>query len=148
MIESRNCKNLWKSSTTSRWNRENQGGHSSVTTADGFWTGKTVLVTGGVSFIGSTLTDRLLARGVKKVRIVDDLSSGHLGNIRQHLGPGKVDFLQADLREPGVARAAVQGVDTVFHLAADHGGRGYVGFYQTRPPANLFFDCLGLSQSP
>src|SRR5436853_6444346 len=117
MIESRNCKNLWKSSTTSRWNRENQGGHSSVTTADGFWVGKTVFVTGGVSFIGSTLTDQLLVRGAKKVRIVDDLTSGHLANIRQHLGTGKVDFLQADLREPGVARTATRGVYSVCPLA-------------------------------
>src|SRR5207245_11722061 len=95
-----------------------------MTTADGFWAGKTVFVTGGASFIGSTLTDQLLARGAKKVRIVDDLSSGHLHNIRQHLGTGKVDFLQADLREPGVTRAAMQGVATVLHLAAAHGGRG------------------------
>ena len=95
-------------------------GSARVTTADGFWVGKTVFVTGGVSFIGSTLTDQLLVRGAKKVRIVDDLTSGHLANIRQHLGTGKVDFLQADLREPGVARTAMQGVDTVFHLAADH----------------------------
>src|SRR5205814_2738765 len=109
MIESRNCKNLWQSSTTSRWNRENQGGRSSVTTADGFWTGKTVLVTGGVSFIGSTLTDQLLARGVTKLRTVDDLRSGHLDNTRQHLGTAKVAFLQADLPEPGVTPAPTQG---------------------------------------
>src|SRR5438046_8794499 len=147
MIESRNCKNLWKSSTASRWNRENQGGHSSVTTADGFWTGKTVLVTGGVSFIGATLTDQLVARGAKKVRIVDDLTSGHLGNIRQHLGTGKVDFLQADLREPGVTRAAMQGVDTVFHLAADHGGRGYVDLHQAGPASNFFLDGLVFAEA-
>src|SRR5947207_6261008 len=55
-----------------------------------------------------SLTDQLLTRGVKNVRIVDDLSSGHLDNIRRHLGTGKVDFLQADLREPGVTRAAMR----------------------------------------
>jgi len=110
-----------------------------VTTADGFWAGKTVFVTGGASFIGSTLTDQLLARGAKKVRIVDDLTSGHLGNIRQHLGTGKVDFLQADLREPGVTRAAMEGVDTVFHLAADHGGRGYVDLHQAGPRRTFFW---------
>src|SRR5438445_8964362 len=115
-------------------------GSARVTTADGFWVGKTVFVTGGVSFIGSTLTDQLLARGAKKVRIADDLSSGHLGNIRHHLGTGKVDFLQADLREPGVTRAAVQGVDIVFHLAADHGGRGYVDLHQAGPASNFFLD--------
>src|SRR5260370_18978931 len=96
---------------------ESQGGHTRVTIADGFWTGKTVLVTGGVSFIGSTLTDQLLARGAKKVRIVDDLSNGHLGNIRHHLGTGKVYFLQSYLRQPGRTRPAIPGVDARFHVA-------------------------------
>jgi nucleoside-diphosphate-sugar epimerase len=113
-----------------------------VTSADTFWSGKLVFVTGGASFIGSTLTDQLLARGAAKVRIVDDLSSGHLGNLQQHLGANKVEFIQADLREPGVARAAMQGVDTVFHLAADHGGRGYVDLHQAGPASNFFLDGL------
>src|SRR5437764_14621973 len=112
-------------------------GSARVTTADGFWVGKTVFVTGGVSFIGSTLTDQLLVRGAKKVRIVDDLTSGHLANIRQHLGTGKVDFLQADLREPGVARTAMQGGDTVFDLPADHGGVGDVDLHGARPGPNF-----------
>src|SRR5437660_10641832 len=122
-------------------------GSARVTTADGCWGGKTVFVTGGASFIGSTLTDQLLARGAKKVRIVDDLTSGRLANIRQHLGTGKVDFLQADLREPGVARTAMQGVDTVFHLAADHGGRGYVDLHQAGPASNFFLDGLVFAEA-
>src|SRR6184192_682288 len=122
-------------------------GSARVTTADGFWVGKTVFVTGGVSFIGSTLTDQLLVRGAKKVRIVDDLTSGHLANIRQHLGTGIVDFLQADLREPGVARTAMQGVYTVFHLAADHGGRGYVDLHQAGPASNFFLDGLVFAEA-
>ncbi len=117
-----------------------------MTSGETFWSGKLALVTGGASFIGSTLTDELLARGAK-VRIVDDLSSGHLGNIRQHLGGGKVDFLEADLREPGVARAAMQGVDTVFHLAADHGGRGYVDLHQAGPASNFFLDGLVFAEA-
>ena len=117
-----------------------------MTSAETFWTGKSVLVTGGASFIGSTLTDQLLARGAK-VRIVDDLSSGTLDNIRGHLGNGKVDFLHADLREPGVTRAAMHGVDTVFHLAADHGGRGYVDLHQAGPASNFFLDGLVFSEA-
>jgi nucleoside-diphosphate-sugar epimerase len=117
-----------------------------VTTTETFWSGKLVLVTGGASFIGSTLTDQLLARGAK-VRIVDDLTSGTLENIRQHLGTGKVDFLHADLREPGVTRAAMHGVDTVFHLAADHGGRGYVDLHQAGPASNFFLDGLVFSEA-
>ena len=112
-----------------------------MTPVETFWSGKLVLVTGGASFIGSTLTDQLLARGAK-VRIADDLTSGHLSNIRDHLGNGKVDFLHADLREPGVTRAAMHGVDTVFHLAADHGGRGYVDLHQAGPASNFFLDGL------
>jgi len=118
-----------------------------LTTTETFWTGKTVFVTGGTSFIGSTLTDHLIARGVKKVRIVDDLSSGHLDNIRHHLGTGKLDFVQADLREPGVARSAMEGVDIVFHLAADHGGRGYVDLHQAGPASNFFLDGLVFAEA-
>ena len=117
-----------------------------MTPAETFWTGKVVFVTGGASFIGSTLTDQLVARGAR-VRIVDDLTSGQLGNIRHHLGDGKVDFLQADLREPGVTRAAMQGVDTVFHLAADHGGRGYVDLHQAGPASNFFLDGLVFAEA-
>ncbi len=115
-------------------------------TAESFWSGKLVLVTGGASFIGSTLTDQLLARGAR-LRIVDDLSSGHLDNIRGHLGGGHVDFLHADLREPGVTRAAMHGVDTVFHLAADHGGRGYVDLHQAGPASNFFLDGLVFAEA-
>jgi nucleoside-diphosphate-sugar epimerase len=115
--------------------------------AETFWSGKTVLITGGASFIGSTLTDRLIERGVQKVRIVDDLSSGSLANLKHHLGAGKVEFLQADLREPGVARAAMQGIDSVFHIAADHGGRGYVDLHQAGPASNFFLDGLVFAEA-
>jgi nucleoside-diphosphate-sugar epimerase len=115
--------------------------------AETFWSGKTVLITGGASFIGSTLTDRLIERGVQKVRIVDDLSSGSLANLKHHLGTDKVEFIQADLREPGVTRAAMQGIDTVFHIAADHGGRGYVDLHQAGPASNFFLDGLVFAEA-
>ena len=49
------------------------------------------LVTGGAGFIGSTLVDRLLAEG-HEVAVVDDLSSGHPGNLvdAQAAHPGQV----------------------------------------------------------
>jgi nucleoside-diphosphate-sugar epimerase len=102
-----------------------------------FWQNQRVLVTGGASFIGSHLTDALVERGAQ-VRIVDDLSSGRLDNIHRHLASGDVEFIQADLREPGIARLLVQNTDTLFHLAADHGGRGYVDLHQAGPASNLF----------
>jgi len=71
------------------------------------WKNQKVLVTGGASFIGSHLVDALIERGAK-VRVVDDLSSGKLENIREHVDTARVEFIQADLREPGVARKAVE----------------------------------------
>src|SRR5918996_3811076 len=105
------------------------------------WTGQRVLVTGGASFIGSHLVDALVERGAW-VRIVDDLSSGRRENIGHHLSSGRVELMQADLKAPGVARKAVEGVSLVFHLAADHGGRGYVDLHQAACATNLMLDGL------
>jgi nucleoside-diphosphate-sugar epimerase len=105
------------------------------------WNRKKVLVTGGTSFIGSHLVDALVERGAR-VHVVDDLTSGRLSNIEPHVKAGSVTFLEADLREPGVTRAAMKGIDVVFHLAADHGGRGYVDLHQAGPASNLFLDGL------
>ncbi len=110
------------------------------------WSGQKVLVTGGSSFIGSHLVDQLVERGAR-VRVVDDLSSGRLENIRRHLANGHAEFLEADLREPGVTRNAMQGIDTVFHLAADHGGRGYVDLHQAGPASNFFLDGLVFAEA-
>ena len=110
------------------------------------WTNQRVLVTGGASFIGSHLVDALVARGAR-VRVADDLTSGRLENLRDHLANGKVEFIQVDLREPGVTRAAMQGIQTVFHLAADHGGRGYVDLHQAGPASNLFLDGLVFAEA-
>jgi nucleoside-diphosphate-sugar epimerase len=105
------------------------------------WRNTKVLVTGGASFIGSHLVDALLARGAL-VRIVDNLSSGRLDNIRDHVEAGRVEFIHADLNEANVARDAVRGMKTVFHLAADHGGRGYVDLHQVACATNLVLDGL------
>jgi nucleoside-diphosphate-sugar epimerase len=103
------------------------------------WKNRSVLVTGGTSFIGSGIVDALVTRGAK-IRVVDDLSSGKLDNIEHHVKQGGVEFMQADLREPGVAERAVKGMSVVFHLAADHGGRGYVDLHQAACATNLMLD--------
>jgi nucleoside-diphosphate-sugar epimerase len=82
-----------------------------------------------------------VSRGAK-VHVVDDLTSGRLENIEGHIKSGKVTFVHADLREPGVTRKAMEGTQVVFHLAADHGGRGYVDLHQAGPASNLFLDGL------
>ena len=75
-----------------------------------------------------------------KVRVVDNLSSGRLANIQSHIESGQVDFVEADLTEPGIAQKVVDGTQIVFHLAADHGGRGYVDLHQAACTTNLALD--------
>jgi nucleoside-diphosphate-sugar epimerase len=105
------------------------------------WEEQQVLVTGGASFIGSALVDALVERGAK-VRVVDNLSSGRLSNLQTHLDSRRIEFLQGNLLDPGVCQQAVAGCDYVFHLAADHGGRGYVDLHQTACSTNLILDGL------
>jgi nucleoside-diphosphate-sugar epimerase len=105
------------------------------------WKSRKVLVTGGASFIGSHLVDALVKRGAK-VRVVDDLSSGKLENINGHIEAGRIEFTKAELRDASVAEAAVEDMSVVFHLAADHGGRGYVDLHQASCSTNLLLDGL------
>jgi len=105
------------------------------------WKKTNVLITGGASFIGSHLTDALVRKDAK-VRIVDDLTSGSLENIQDHLSNGAIAFVHADLRDPGLTRKAMEDTEVVFHLAADHGGRGYVDLHQAGPASNLFLGGL------
>ena len=69
------------------------------------WTRRKVLVTGGASFIGSHLVDALVAKGAH-VRVVDNLSSGHEANLREHVARGVVELLR-----PLVGYARGAGVD-------------------------------------
>jgi len=76
------------------------------------------LVTGGAGFIGSNLTDALLARG-DEVIVVDDLSTGRRENLEQGLANGAT-LVEADIRD----REALEELfgrerpEVIFHLAA------------------------------
>jgi nucleoside-diphosphate-sugar epimerase len=103
------------------------------------WNGKRTLVTGGCSFIGSHLVEALSDRGAF-VRVVDNLSSGKLEYLQPFLAEGAIEFLEGDLLDAAVARRSVDGMEVVFHLAADHGGRGYVDLHQAACATNLTLD--------
>ena len=105
------------------------------------WQGRNVLITGGASFIGSHLADALVAKG-SRVRVVDNLSSGLLDNIGAHIEAGRVEFRQEDLLDGEVAYRAAQGMEVVFHLAADHGGRGYIDTHPVECSTNMVLDGL------
>jgi len=76
------------------------------------------LVTGGAGFIGSHLVDKLVAKGWR-VRVVDNLSNGRLENLAQHRDSPNVEVVVGDLKDPETCLKAVNGVDVVFHFAAN-----------------------------
>src|SRR6516165_1539420 len=73
------------------------------------------LVTGGAGFIGSHLVDALVAGG-RKVRVLDDLSTGRLDNFR-HVRD-RIEWIEGSITDMKAVEAATNGVQWVFHLAA------------------------------
>ena len=73
------------------------------------------LVTGGAGFIGSHIASSLASSGAR-VRILDDLSTGHLENIEE-IG-GEVDFVQGSVADVAVLDKVLEDVELVFHEAA------------------------------
>jgi len=71
-----------------------------------------VLVTGGAGFIGSHIVEHF--QGKAEVRVLDNLRSGY----RQNLAGMDVEFIEASILDRDAVRAAMAGVDYVFHLAA------------------------------
>lgn len=101
------------------------------------WTSEEVLVTGGASFIGSHLVEDLVERGAT-VRVADDFSSGARKNLAAV--SEEIEIKEGDLKQKQFAVEATEDIDTVFHLAADHGGRGYISNYPANCATNLALD--------
>lgn len=76
-----------------------------------------VLITGGAGFIGSHLAEELARQGYHII-IVDDLSTGKVGNIKDLLEVGSVEFLQESVTDLPLLKKVSRGVDAIFHLAA------------------------------
>ena len=111
------------------------------------WKNKRVLVTGGASFIGSHLVDSLLKKKAI-VRVADDFSSGKLANLEYPLEPKakrvwtakELTVSQGDLKDKSFAASMMKGIDVVFHLAALHGGRGYISTHPAECCTNMLLD--------
>lgn len=73
------------------------------------------MVTGGAGFIGSHIAETL-ARSGARVRVIDDLSTGHEENV-EAIGGG-VEFVRGSLNDPEALGRALSGVELVFHEAA------------------------------
>lgn len=87
---------------------------------------KHVLITGGAGFIGSNVALKLIDKGIK-VSVLDNLSPQIHGDNPEETSPlynsikGKVDFIKGTVTSRNDWKKALEGVDTVLHLAAETG---------------------------
>jgi UDP-glucose 4-epimerase len=103
------------------------------------WADQRVVVTGGASFIGSHLVDKLVTLGAN-IKVIDNLSSGSLDNLATSLD--KIEFIDKDLEyiQKDECKSLFQDQDVVFHLAAVHGGRGFITHHPADVSSNLAID--------
>jgi len=101
------------------------------------FTNERVLVTGGASFIGSHLVEQLVDRGAD-VEVADDFSSGTVDNLEAVRD--EIELLRGNLKHWEFADRATEDIDRLFHLAADHGGRGYISNYPANCTTNMALD--------
>jgi UDP-glucose 4-epimerase len=76
-----------------------------------------ILITGGAGFIGSHLTDRLVAEG-HQITILDNLATGRKENLSEHLGGTSVTFIEGSILDLPLLDGLVNETEYVFHLAA------------------------------
>ena len=76
-----------------------------------------VLVTGGAGFIGSHLTEALLARG-DRVTVVDDESTGRFENLARVREHPQLKIVHGSVGDAALLRSLLEGVQHVYHLAA------------------------------
>ncbi|MEJ2155885.1 MAG: SDR family oxidoreductase [Desulfobacteraceae bacterium] len=74
-----------------------------------------VLITGGAGFIGSHLAQALATKGCR-VTVLDNLTSGHLENIKDFMKD--ITFVEGDIRDKDLLKKITQHCDVVFHQAA------------------------------
>jgi UDP-N-acetylglucosamine 4-epimerase len=78
-----------------------------------------ILVTGGAGFIGSNLVEFLLGKPeVQQVRVLDNLATGSLQNLKAFDGNPKFQFIEGDIRNYDTCIKACEGIDLVSHQAA------------------------------
>ncbi|HEX2501627.1 MAG TPA: NAD-dependent epimerase/dehydratase family protein [Methylomirabilota bacterium] len=80
------------------------------------------LITGGAGFIGSHLTEALLAAGHEAI-VLDDLSTGRVENLAAVKGHPRLELTEGSVMDEALVRKLMAGADVVYHLAAAVGVR-------------------------
>lgn len=76
------------------------------------------LITGGLGFLGASLTRALVGRG-ESIRVLDNSSRGSKEKLGEAVA--EVELIEADIRDPKAVHKAVKGMDRVLHLAFVNG---------------------------
>ena len=107
--------------------------------SENFWKDTHVTVTGGASFIGSHLVDKLISLG-SDITVIDNLSSGTKENLSEVWE--KIHFKKNDLEY--ITKSEIDDLfkdqEIVFHLAAIHGGRGFITTHPADVSSNFSID--------
>ena len=69
------------------------------------------LVTGGAGFIGSHIAEFLLNAGAGKVRVLDNMETGHFRNMAPFANNPHFEFAEGDIRDVDTCRLACKGID-------------------------------------
>ncbi len=91
----------------------------------------------GASFIGYHLVKKLLDEKPRSIKVVN-LTDKHFKKLKAC--SGSIELVKCDLRETEKARKALKNTDVLFHLAAAHGGRGYVELNDAATSTNFLLD--------
>jgi UDP-N-acetylglucosamine 4-epimerase len=76
------------------------------------------LVTGGAGFIGSHIAEFLLNAGARKVRVLDNMETGHFRNMAPFANHPHFEFTEGDIRNVDTCRVACKGIDYVIQEAS------------------------------
>lgn len=104
-----------------------------------YWKGKSVAITGGASFIGSHLVDKLTEVGAHSL-VIDNFSSGVMENLENSKREIEIKRIDLEWCDPSELTKTLMGVDVVFHLAAIHGGRGFIDTHPADVCSNFAID--------
>jgi len=82
---------------------------------------KKVVITGGAGFIGSNLIRKLIEKDIKKILVIDDLSTGNMDNISEFKDNNFIEFVESRVEDCQNLNSLIEGYDFCFHLAAGVG---------------------------